>query len=57
MIEIYSWLQSRLASDERGAGMVEYALLCALIGVLLVGALGVLRGGIEATFDEVVSHL
>jgi pilus assembly protein Flp/PilA len=47
----------RLRADESGAGMVEYALLVALIGVLLIGALGTLRGGIENTFTQATTTL
>lgn len=35
---IVSWLRARFA-DERGASLVEYALLLALIAVVAIGAL------------------
>jgi Flp pilus assembly pilin Flp len=38
---------TRLFKDVSGAGMVEYALLVALIGVLLIGTLLALTGGIS----------
>ncbi len=38
---------TRLIKDEAGAGMVEYALLACLIGVLLIGALIALTGGVN----------
>lgn len=47
----------RFIADESGAGMVEYALLVALIGVLLIGALTTLRGGIETTFGNATTTL
>lgn len=43
--------------DEEGAGMVEYALLVALIGVALIGAINALTGGISDTFDSVTTEL
>jgi pilus assembly protein Flp/PilA len=47
----------RFIADESGAGMVEYALLVALIGVLLIGALGTLRSGIITTFGRAEAEL
>jgi pilus assembly protein Flp/PilA len=47
----------RFVADESGAGMVEYALLVALIGVLLIGVLTTLRGGIANTFGEATTAL
>ena len=33
----YTGMYDRDESEDRGAGMVEYALLVALVGVLLIG--------------------
>ncbi len=41
----------RLIKDESGAGMVEYALLLSLIGVLLIVTLIALAGGINAALN------
>ncbi len=41
----------RLFKDESGAGMVEYALLVALIGVLLIAVLIALTGGIASALN------
>jgi pilus assembly protein Flp/PilA len=46
------WLQARFAGDERGATLVEYALLVALISVICIAALSVLGGNASAKFDE-----
>ena len=43
--------------EESGQGMVEYALIIALVAVALVIALGNLKGGIEGTFKEVTEKL
>ncbi|MGB3412072.1 MAG: Flp family type IVb pilin [Microthrixaceae bacterium] len=46
-----SWLQAHTTS-ERGASLVEYALLVALIAVVCIAAIGVLSGGVQKTFSE-----
>ena len=40
------------ARTERGASMVEYALLVGLIAVVAVVAVGLLGGGIESLFGS-----
>ncbi len=57
MLRLWTAFQSHIIRDEEGAGMVEYALLVALIGVLLVGALVLLRGGVENVFGEAENEL
>ena len=46
MTDLYRWLQDRL-SAERGQTMAEYAVVLAVITVVIVGALSLLAGGIE----------
>jgi len=53
----YTGMYERDESEDTGAGMVEYALLVALIGVLLIGSLAALRGGIATTFTNAVNAL
>ncbi len=48
---------TRLFKDESGAGMVEYALLVALIGVLLILTLFALAGGIQNAMNIAVTAL
>ena len=43
---VSAWLTSRLAKDERGASLVEYALLVALIAVVCIAAVTFL-GAVE----------
>jgi Flp pilus assembly pilin Flp len=57
MTALYTGMYDRDESEDRGAGMVEYALLVALVGVLLVGALGVLKTGIDETLRDAASKL
>jgi pilus assembly protein Flp/PilA len=42
---------------EEGQGMAEYALIIALVAVVLVAALGLLSGGIEGAFNAIVGEL
>jgi pilus assembly protein Flp/PilA len=55
--EQYLKLVNAVESREEGQGLVEYALIIALIAVLLVGALTTLKGGIEGTFTEITGKL
>ncbi len=45
---------TRLFKDESGAGMVEYALLVALIGVLLIATHIALAVGIQAAMNTAI---
>jgi pilus assembly protein Flp/PilA len=46
-----TWITARI-NDERGASLVEYALLVALIAVVCIAAIGFLGGRAEQTFDR-----
>ncbi|MFA6882080.1 MAG: Flp family type IVb pilin [Aminobacterium sp.] len=46
-----------LVWDEEGQGLVEYGLIIALVSVLLIGALGLLKEGIEGAFGDATSAL
>jgi pilus assembly protein Flp/PilA len=54
---IVSWLQARLDTDERGAALVEYGLLVALIAVVCIVTVGLLGTAINAKFDFINTHL
>ena len=51
---------AKLASfgDEREEGqtLVEYALIIALVSIVLVGALSLLAGGIGGVFDSIIAE-
>ena len=51
-----AWLSAH-ANDERGATMVEYGLMVALIAVVVAVGAGLLGIGIDALFDEVTADL
>jgi pilus assembly protein Flp/PilA len=53
MKKMMNWLKN----EESGQGMVEYALIIALVGVLLIAALGALRGGVDNAFGKAVNNL
>ncbi len=47
-----TWLQARIDSD-RGASLVEYALLVALIAVVCIAAISFLGGAASDQFDRI----
>lgn len=50
-------LLQRLYREEEGQGLVEYALIIALVAIVLVGALQLLTNGISDTFNTITSNL
>ncbi|WDC85548.1 Flp family type IVb pilin [Caloramator sp. mosi_1] len=42
---------------EKGQGMVEYALLVALIAIVVIGSLVLLGPAIAAKFNEIMNNL
>ncbi len=59
MFQIYNSLRSLkwFARDEKGQGMVEYALIIGLIAVALILVLGQVEGGITGVFTTIVTKL
>ena len=60
MITQYKFLNAYLkahAKTERGAAMVEYALLVALIAIVAIAALKVLGQQVSENFSEIDSEL
>lgn len=51
-----TWLQAH-TKDERGASLVEYALLVALIAVVCIAAVSALGSSASDTFDSVTDSL
>jgi len=57
-IDIFNYLQARLnLKSERGAAMVEYALLLALIAVVCILAIKGIGTKAKDTFDNVGSSM
>jgi pilus assembly protein Flp/PilA len=49
------FLRARFGNDERGASLVEYALLVALIAVVCIGAVTALGGTASSKFSQIGS--
>lgn len=47
-----TWLKARFTDSDRGASLVEYALLVALIAVICIIAVTVLGQSASKTFDS-----
>jgi pilus assembly protein Flp/PilA len=52
-----TWLRARFGESERGASLVEYALLVALIAVICVVAVTVLGENASQSFSSTASEL
>ena len=52
-----TWLQAKFTKDERGANLVEYILLVALIALAVIAAVVFLRGQVSSKFNETGSKL
>lgn len=51
------YLRARFGQSERGAALVEYALLVALIAVVCIAAITLLGESASSKFDEISSEL
>ena len=51
---LMNYFRGYVGNDERGQGLVEYALIIAIVAVLIVGSLIALRGGIEGVFTDII---
>jgi len=52
-----TWLQARFTATERGASMVEYILLVALIALAVIAAVSFLGKGMTDKFNTEGSQL
>jgi len=52
-----SILLKSFAADQSGATAIEYALICALIAVFLIGALAALGTNLSSEFAEIGAAL
>ena len=52
-----AWVSMRFSDDERGASLVEYALLVALIAVVCIVAITFLGTSASSKFDTVGSSI
>ena len=54
---IAPYIRARFGNSERGASLVEYALLVALIAVVCIAAISLLGKNASAKFSNVASQL
>ncbi len=54
---IAPYLRARFGDTERGAALVEYALLLALIAVVAIGALTLLGKNVDSKFTSIANSL
>lgn len=54
---LITWLQAKAVTNERGAGMSEYALLLVLVGIVVAAALPTLTGAISNAFTQVANEI
>jgi Flp pilus assembly pilin Flp len=52
-----TWLQAKFTKDERGASMVEYILLVALIALAVIAAVVFLRDQVSSKFNDAGSKI
>lgn len=59
LLAVQAWLESRATDtlDERGVTAAEYALLIALIAIIIVTGAGTLATAINTLFGEIAGHL
>lgn len=49
-------LMKRLMKEEEGQGLVEYALIIALVSIAIAATLSLLEGGIEGVFNDIIAE-
>lgn len=54
---LFDNLRERLGDRERGAALVEYALLVALIAIVCIVAITTLGGNAKSAFDSISSEV
>ena len=56
IVSVRIWIESHF-SDDRGASMVEYALLVVLIAIVALIAVGATGTAVSSTFDNIATHM
>jgi pilus assembly protein Flp/PilA len=54
---VKTWLKARFSNTERGATMVEYVLILALIAILVIGVVAALGGQVSSKFSQASSGI
>ena len=53
---VKTWLKARFANTERGATMVEYVLILALIAILVIGVVAALGHSVSSKFSQAIQN-
>lgn len=56
LMQLMAWWDT-LKNSEKGQGLVEYALIIALIAIALVVSLTAMQGGIGGVFNRITEEL
>ncbi len=56
LANLYEWLLA-IKNEEKGQGMVEYALILVLVSIAAIAMLGPLGEAVAAIFEEVTGSL
>jgi len=54
---LIDYVRFNVLKNEEGQGLVEYALIIALVAIALVVGLGLLSNGINGTFTKIIGNL
>lgn len=57
MVSFIAGVKNRIESDEKGATMVEYGIMVALIAVIVIAAIGPLGIEIRTMFENVAAGI
>ncbi len=57
VMELYVRAINELQAPRKGQGLVEYALIIALVSIALIAALTALAGGIRGAFSTIQASL
>ena len=54
---LWTWIEARLRTNERGASMVEYALLLGLIFIVAIVAVRAFGSGVSTQYSTIDSQV